>query len=1448
MLNRIIHWSIHNKLIVAVLTLGLVIWGLFSLKQLPIDAVPDITNNQVQIVTQAPAASASDIERFVTFSVEQTMATIPGIEEIRSFSRFGLSVVTMVFTDQTDIYWARQQVQERLSEAKNSIPAGFGDPTMAPLSTGLGEIYQYTLKAKSGYEKQFSPSDLRSIQDWLIRRQLLGVKGVADVSGFGGEVKTYEIAINPVLLKAHEITLEAVFKAVEANNENTGGAYLERQYMTTYIRTEGLLKTLSDIEQIQINHPSAETPIYIRDVAKVSHGAQIRYGALTIDDKGEAVGGIVLMLKGANSSEVIDLVKERIAQIEKNLPDGVELNVYLDRTNLVDRAIHTVSTNLIEGALIVIFVLVLLLGNLRAGLIVASVIPLAMLFAIALMNIFGVSGNLMSLGALDFGLIIDGAVIIVESTLHLLQHRKNGKLTQDEMNTEVYHSASKFSKSAVFGQIIILVVYLPILALVGIEGKMFKPMAQTVIFAIFGALILSFTYVPMVSSLFLSKQMKQQEGFSDRLVAVIRKRYTTLLLVVLRQQKWVLSSIALLFIISFIVFGKLGAEFIPSLDEGDFAVETRLMTGTGLTKTIEATTKASHVILKNFPEVKQVVGKIGTAEIPTDPMPMEACDLMIILKDKSEWVSAHTKEELASKMQAKLDEQLPSVSFGFQQPIQMRFNELMTGAKQDVVVKIYGEDFEQLSRYAKKVGSLAHQISGVQDVYVEELSGLPQLIVRYDRSALARYQVAISDVNQAVNLGFAGQSAGFVFEGERKYELIVKLRQDFRQAPTDLDQLFVTNALGQEIPLSELAQIQIENGPNQIQRDDAKRRILVGFNVRGRDVESIVTELQQKMDASIKFETGYFSKIGGTFENLVHARNRLLIAVPISLLLIFFLLYLTFQSVKQAALIYSAIPLASIGGIFALYFRSMPFSISAGVGFIALFGVAVLNGIVLIAEFNTLRKTGAPLMKVVVRGTANRLRPVLLTAFVASLGFLPMALSHGSGAEVQKPLATVVIGGLITATFLTLFMLPVLYVIFEKPLKLRKKKIFTFVMLFLIVPQFSAQLRYTDAQIFAQMLDQNGILNSAALEGQRQLSIAQGTSAWQPLSVSYMRGQFNSQYAKDNNLTFSQQIPFAGVQKIQKEIGTTQEAYSSEALSLMKRNYKRQLDLQLELIRKQQKELRLSRSQDSVYQLLDQKMLVRYELGEISKMDYILVHSKSARYTAQIKQLQQALSLSWAQLHTLMAYSGPSFELSQEEAIDLQKLPLEPNVQNHPVLEQYELNAQKIKFDMQLNKAHQVPNVALGYFNQTLVGTQNISGQDVYFGPNQRFQGAVVQTQIPIDFKAFQKRKEALDIELKQNELLHQQNMQQLQSEQKQIYSQLLKLSAAYTDFSAAIKSELVQLQSDASLQLEGGQISLLDYIQLQDHKMALELELLQWQHELKTYYILYNWYSNENN
>jgi cobalt-zinc-cadmium resistance protein CzcA len=1446
MLNRIIYWSIHNKLIVAVLTLALIIWGLFSLSKLPIDAVPDITNNQVQVVTSAPSSSALDIERFVTYPVEQTMATIPGIEEIRSFSRFGLSVVTIVFTEDTDIYWARQQVQERLSEAKNSIPGGFGEPSMAPLSTGLGEIYQYTLRAKKGYANQYTPAELRSIQDWIIRRQLLGVKGVADVSGFGGELKTYEIAIDPLLLKAHEITLDEVFTAVSQNNENTGGAYIERHSMTTYIRTEGLVGSLSDIENIQIKHPSADAPVYIRDIAEVKYGAQVRYGALTYNAEGEAVGGIVLMLKGANSSEVISLVKERMAQIERTLPEGVALEVYLDRTNLVNRAIDTVSTNLIEGALIVIFVLVLLLGNFRAGLIVASVIPLAMLFAISLMNVFGVSGNLMSLGALDFGLIVDGAVIIVESTLHILHFRRSRQLTQIEMNQEVYASAAKFSKSAVFGQIIILVVYLPILALVGIEGKMFKPMAQTVIFAILGALILSLTYVPMISSLVLSKKVQQGQTFSDKMIQAIQKRYTKLLTTLLRKQKWILSGVLVLFTLSIFIFKKLGAEFIPSLDEGDFAVETRLMTGSGLTKTIETTTKASRILLQNFPEIKQVVGKIGTAEIPTDPMPMEACDLMLILKDKKEWVSAQDKEALAAKMQAVLDKELPNVSFGFQQPIQMRFNELMTGAKQDVVVKVYGEDFEKLSAYAKQIGSISSQISGVKDVYVEELSGLPQLIVRYDRDALARYQVSIEEVNKTLNLGFAGQIAGFVFEGERKYQMVVKLRAADRSQLTDINQLYVSNAAGQEIALAELASINIENGPNQIQRDDAKRRIIVGFNVRGRDVETIVEELQQKMDQQVKFETGYFSQIGGTFENLVHARARLLIAVPISLLLIFFLLYLTFQSVKQAALIYSAIPLASIGGIIALYIRAMPFSISAGVGFIALFGVAVLNGIVLIAEFNSLKKAGVPLMQVVLRGTANRLRPVLLTATVASLGFLPMALSQGSGAEVQKPLATVVIGGLLTATILTLFILPILYVLFEKPLKFRLKKGLSLLAILSFSTSLFGQQRYTDAQLFDMLLDQNGQIKAAVLEAQRQQSLGQGAASWQPLSASFMIGQFNSAYPIDNNLTIGQTLPYNGALRLQRAIGETSSNLSEQDLVLLKKDFKRALDEQLEALRMKSKQLQLAKTQDSLYQMLDQKMTLRVALGEAPKMDQILVHSKAMRAHAALALQAQEVQNAWAGLYAILAYKGPAFELAQTEAIDFLMPPDFSTQLAHPSIMRYDIQAKQLQLQAALNRSQQLPELGLAYFNQSLVGFQNINGTEQYFGSNKRFQGAQFQTQIPIDFRAYKARNTALELALAQNEWRKNQQIQDLQASQSKLFVELSNLIATYAEVAQPIQVELDKLQADASVQLTSGQISLLDFIQLQDYQLALQQELLALQHQIKLLHISYNWIKNE--
>jgi heavy metal efflux system protein len=1032
MLDQIILYSIKNKLMVGLMVLALIIWGIFSLKELPIDAVPDITNNQVQILTVSPSNGAEDIERFVTFPVEQAMATIPEIEEIRSFSRFGLSVVTIVFKEKTDIYWARQQVSERLTEAKAAIPAGMGEPTLAPVTTGLGEIYQYIIYPKKGYENRYNATELRSLQDWVVRRQLLGVEGVADVSSFGGYLKQYEISLNPDQLRSMNISIQEIFDALKKNNQNTGGAYIEKSPNVYFIRSEGLVKNIADIQNIVVKTQNG-TPVLIRNVAEVKIGAAIRYGAMTRNAEGEVVGAVVMMLKGANSSKVIANVKARIAQIEKNLPEGVVIEAFLDRTKLVNNAIGTVTKNLAEGALIVVFVLVLLLGNLRAGLIVASVIPLAMLFAISLMNLFGVSGNLMSLGAIDFGLIVDGAVIIVEATLHHLGIRKNNILSQKQMDDEVYESASKIRNSAAFGEIIILIVYLPILALVGVEGKMFRPMAQTVSFAILGAFILSLTYIPMMSALFLNKKMEHKITIADRIIGFFQRIYTPVLNFALGSKKLIVGISTALLALSVLIFNYLGAEFVPTLEEGDFAVETRVLTGSNIQQTIQADTRGADILLKNFPEVKMVVGKIGSSEIPTDPMPVEASDMMVILKDQDEWTSAESRDELAEKMQAKLEESIPGVFFGFQQPIQMRFNELMTGVRQDVAVKIYGEDLEKLTLYAKKVGEIAGKINGSTDIYVEQVSGLPQIVVSYHRDKIAQFGLNIEDINTTIRAGFAGEKAGLVFEGEKRFDLVVRLDKTNRQNIDDIQNLTITAPNGNQIPLMQVADVAFKVGPNQIQRDEAKRRIVIGFNVRGRDVESVVEELQTKINTQIKFETGYFATYGGTFENLQEARERLSVAVPIALLLIFVLLYLTFKSVKQAIMIFTAIPFSAIGGILFLWLRDMPFSISAGVGFIALFGVAVLNGIVLIAEFNRLKKEGeTDLTEIVKKGTTIRLRPVLMTALVASLGFLPMALSGGSGGEVQKPLATVVIGGLISATLLTLLVLPIFYIWFER--------------------------------------------------------------------------------------------------------------------------------------------------------------------------------------------------------------------------------------------------------------------------------------------------------------------------------------------------------------------------------------------------------------------------------
>src|SRR5215210_6215663 len=1036
MLDKIIHFSIKNKLIIGLFTLALIIWGSYSLKKLPIDAVPDITDNQVMVITVTPSLAAQEVERLITFPVEQTMASIPNIQEIRSFSRFGLSLVTIVFKESADIYWARQQIQERLTLAAKQIPEGVGTPEMAPVTTGLGEIYQYVIHAKPGYEKKYDAMELRTIQDWIVKRQLLGTPGVAEVSGFGGYVKQYEIAVNPDKLHSMDITIDEIFTALENNNQNTGGAYINKSPNAYFIRSEGLINKIADIESIVVK-VNNKVPVLVKDVGTVQFGNSVRYGAATRNGQGEIVTGIVMMLKGANSSEVINNVKARIEQIKKTLPEGVDLEPFLDRKKLVDNAISTVTHNLIEGALIVIFILILFLGNLRAGFVVASVIPLAMLFAISMMNLFGVSGNLMSLGAIDFGLIVDGAVIIVESVLHRITRPKMQKTTvekldQSEMDAQVKESASRMMNSAAFGQIIIFIVYLPILALVGIEGKMFGPMAQTVMFAILGAFLLSLTYVPMMSALFLSKKTVHKRNFSDKMMDFFQRTYKPLINSAIHHRGIVITVAVALLVITIFAFSRLGGEFIPQLDEGDFAVETRVLTGSSIDQIIDASTKAQKIILQNFPEVKQVVNKIGSGEIPTDPMPIEAGDMMVILKDKKDWVSAKTREELADTMQRALSV-IPGVTFGFQQPIQMRFNELITGAKQDVVIKLYGEDLDVLTEYAGKIGSNIKHVEGVEDLYVEEVTGLPQIQIQFNRDKIAQYGLNITDVNKVIKTAFAGETAGLVYEGEKRFELVVRLSKEDRKDLSDVRGLYISTPTGEQIPLEEVATVDFKNGPNQIQRDDTKRRITVGFNVRDRDVQSIVKEIQQKLDANLKLPPGYYTTYGGQFEHLQAANKRLSIAVPVSLLLILLLLYFTFNSIKESLLIFTAIPLSAIVGVFALLIRGMPFSISAGVGFIALFGVAVLNGIVLLAEFNRLQAEGeTDIYERVLKGTSVRLRPVLMTAAVASLGFLPMALSNTSGAEVQRPLATVVIGGLLSATFLTLVVLPVLYILFEK--------------------------------------------------------------------------------------------------------------------------------------------------------------------------------------------------------------------------------------------------------------------------------------------------------------------------------------------------------------------------------------------------------------------------------
>lgn len=1062
MFQKLITYSIRHKLVIGVLSIALAIWGVWSLVHLPFDSTPDITDNQVQVITQAPSLGAQEVEQYVTTPVEMALANIPRIQERRSISRSGLSVITLVFDDAADIYWARSQVSQVVEQLEKELPKNT-ETEMGPIATGLGEIYHYTIRAKEGYEHKYSLTQLRTMQDWIVRKQLSGTPGVAEVSGWGGYVKQYEVAINTDQLNASGVSVNEVFEALQRNNANTGGSYIEQNSNQYYIRGIGVVKNLEDVANITVKTVDG-TPVKVGDVAKVQLGHATRFGAVTRNGEGEVVAGIAIMLKGENFQEVIKNVKERINQIQKSLPEGVVIEPFIDRTNLVDRVEGTIARNLIEGGLIVIFVLVIFLGNWRAGLVVASVIPLSMLFAFGMMKTFGIDGNLMSLGAIDFGMIVDSAVIIVEAVVthintghfsqpevraaYLAQCQNGGAatpfaLTQKQMDEEVHFSASRIRQSAAFGEIIIMIVYIPLMTLVGIEGKMFRPMALTVFFAILGAFILSLTYVPMASSLMLSRKVHTRKTFSDRVIEKLQAWYRPVLDWVLARNKDVITGAVALFCVSVVGFKYLGGEFIPSLEEGDFAVEMSMSQGTSLSQMVESCTKAEKLLKKEYPEIKQVVSRIGSAEIPTDPMPVERADIMIALKPKAEWTSAKTTPELMEKMEETLSA-IPGLEAEISQPIQMRNNELLTGIKQDVAIKIFGDDLDVLTQQAGKVKKMIEDVPGVSGIFVEEVAGLPQIQVKYNHEKMAAYGVSVDDISEILETTFAGAVAGSLYEGDKKFDIVLRMDPSQRNVES-LEQLNIPLKDGTDIPLSQVADIDYSPAPAQVSHEDGARRIYVGFNVKGRDVQSTVEDIQEILDEKLKLPDGYYYNYGGEFENLQSATNRLMVVIPIALVIILLLLYATVKNVRESLFVFSAIPLAAIGGVWALWFRGMPFSISAGVGFIALFGVAVLNGIVLIGQMNQMQREEKTADKLsafsgvtelihhrIIESCMVRLRPVLMTALVASMGFLPMALSQGDGAEVQRPLATVVIGGLITSTLLTLLVLPAIYKTFTK--------------------------------------------------------------------------------------------------------------------------------------------------------------------------------------------------------------------------------------------------------------------------------------------------------------------------------------------------------------------------------------------------------------------------------
>lgn len=1326
MLEKIISFSIRNKLIVILFTLSLSGFGLFSILNIPVGSVPDITNNQVQVITTSGNLSTQEIEQFITAPVEMEMANLPGVQEIRSVSKFGISLVTVVFDENMGTYLPRQLIAEKIKSASEKIPESYGTPEMGPVTTGLGEIYQYILDVKPGYEKVYSALELRTIQDWIVKRRLSGIKGVVEVNSWGGYLKQYEIAINPALLKSVGISLMDVYKALENNNNISGGAYIEKNNQSYFIRGDGLAKTKEDLQNIVVKTLNG-IPLYIRDVAEVRFGHANRFGAITANGKGETILGQVMMLKNANSKEVIKAVKDRVDEIQQNLPEGVYINPILERGDLIDKTSFTVVENLILGAIIVFLTVFILLGNVRSALVISSMIPLALFFTISMMYVFGIDANLMSLGALDFGIIIDGAVIIVEFIVLKMSQMNNDFQTKDKdsqrklVDELSLKGASKMMKSAIFGQIIILIVFIPILSLQGVEGKMFQPMALAFSFAILGAMIMGLTWLPVASSLFLKPNDLKKNLFSEWLLNLIYKLYYPAIKWSCGHKRIVLGFAVVSLILSGVIFTRIGGEFVPTLDEGDFVIQPVLKTGTSLSETIKLTTRMENILIKSFPdEVKQIVCRIGAAEVPTDPMSMEEIDMIIKLYPKKQWKLANSKEELAGKFKNAL-EVIPGIDYEFTQPIEMRFNELITGVRSDIAIKLYGEDLEYINQKANEIKKIVDNIPGAGDVILEKTTGLPQIKLEYDRQKLALYGMDVSSLNTYLSAAFGGKTAGQIFEGEKRFDLVVRLHDQNRKDISDIRNLIVETPQGEQVPLSEFAEIKYALGPAKISRDNTHRRVVVSVNVRNRDLQSVVKDIQHNIETQLTLKPGNYIQYGGQFENLQNASKRLMFAVPVALLLIFIFLHFAFRSLRDAVLIFTAIPLSAVGGILLLWLREMPFSVSAGVGFIALFGIAVLNGIVLIEHFKELQEEGIDdVRELIIKGTKNRLRPVLLTAGAAAMGFLPMAISNGAGAEVQRPLATVVIGGLFTSTMLTLIALPLLFEVFYNvkgikffPLRFIRSKPLSILLLFVFLPVyygFGQAKELNLEQLSTIALENNKQYKASALRVDQAKVLTKSAFNIPKTSVSYGTDQNN--IAENgyplNVWSVQQELSFPTLYTAEWKVKVKDVQIAESQFKLDKATLLKKLSVLYFEYALLSKKIENYTILDSIYNKLWVQFEKRLELKDAARLEYLNIKSKRFEIAVSKEKLIQIREIV---LEKLKAEVNSPSEFSLSNHFEL--LPCEiDHTDTLEVFKYLDLQTQKAKSLVQVEKNKILPDFSFNYF----VGSNNYNNAKRYSG------------------------------------------------------------------------------------------------------------------------------------